>query len=326
MDRPVLPFGPAGAMEHLADTLPGTPGGPPPAPGQDREFTVAATTQWRIVVRRFVHHKLAMTSLVVFVFIVLAAMLGPRIWHYSATEGSSDLSQPPSWDHPFGTDGLGHDGLAMVMQGAQKSIQITLLVAVFSTIIGTVIGAVAGYFRGWTDGVLMRFTDLILTIPLIALTAVLAGRFQSLFGGWVGIAVVLIVFGWTTIARIVRAEILSLREKEFVEAARAVGASDRRIIARHILPNVAGVIIVAATIAMATALLAETALSFLGLGIKVPDTSLGLQVAQGQTAFQTRPWLFYFPGLVIILIVLTVNFIGDGLRDAFDPKQTRVRA
>ena len=129
----------------------------------------------------------------------------------------------------------------MVLQGAQKSIQICLLVALFSTFIGTFIGAVSGYFRGWTDGVLMRFTDLILTIPLIALTAVLASRFQSLFGGWVGIAVVLIVFGWTTIARIVRAEFLSLREKEFVEAARAVGASDRRIIVRHILPNVAGV-------------------------------------------------------------------------------------
>ncbi|CAN5215062.1 hypothetical protein BH18ACT4_BH18ACT4_02280 [soil metagenome] len=130
---------------------------------------------------------------------------------------------------------------------------------------------------------------------------------------------------WTGLARVVRAEVLSLREKEFVEAARALGASDRRIIFRHLLPNVTGSIIVSATLTMAVAILLETALSYLGLGVRTPDTSLGLLVSAGQTAAQARPWLFYFPGLFIIVIALCINFVGDGLRDAFDPRQTRVR-
>jgi peptide/nickel transport system permease protein len=145
-------------------------------------------------------------------------------------------------------------------------------------------------------------------------------------GDWWLLAFILAALTWPTTARIVRGEFLSLREKEYVEAARAIGASDRRIIMKHMLPNVVGAMIVSATLVVAAAILAETALSYLGLGVKRPDTSLGLLVADYQQAFQTRPWLFWFPGLFIIIIALTVNFIGDGLRDAFDPKQTRVRA
>jgi ABC-type dipeptide/oligopeptide/nickel transport system permease subunit len=170
----------------------------------------------------------------------------------------------------------------------------------------------------------MRFTDVMITIPTLVIAAVLARRWGS--AGIIPLAIVLGLVTWTGLARIVRGEFLSLREKEFVEAARAMGASSLRIIFKHILPNTLGVIIVSATLAVASAILLETALSFLGVGVRPPDTSLGLLISQYQSAFTTRPWLFWFPGLFIVAIALAVNFIGDGLRDAFDPRQNRVRA
>jgi peptide/nickel transport system permease protein len=295
--------------------------------GPDREFTVEARSYGRMVLRRFLHHKLAVASLIVLVLVISLALFGGRLWKYEAGVVYRDIpiSAGPSLSHPFGTDNIGHDMFAQVLRGAQKSVQIMLLVALFSTTVGVGIGAVAGYYRGLVDSGLMRFVDLILTIPLLAVAAVLS-KVVSKPGDWFFIALVLGLLVWTSLARVVRAEILSLREKEFVEAARALGATDRRIIFRHLLPNVVGSIIVAATLTMATAILLETALSYLGLGVVAPDTSLGKLVADYQTASQTRWWLFYFPGFFIIVIVLCVNFVGDGLRDAFDPKQTRVRA
>jgi peptide/nickel transport system permease protein len=277
-----------------------------------------------MVVRRFFRHKLALISLIVFVLVTLAAFLGPHLWRYDYKQITPDASQAPSWTHPFGTDDLGRDYLAQVLRGAQKSIQIALMVAVLSTTIGVVIGAISGYFRGWADNGLMRIADLVLTIPVIALAACLSRQLKG--GDWWLLAVILAAVTWPSTARIIRGEFLSLREKEFVEAARAIGASDRRIIAKHMLPNVVGPMIVAATLVVASAILVETALSYLGLGVKRPDTSLGLLVSDYQTAFQSRPWLFWFPGIFIIVIALSINFIGDGMRDAFDPKQTRVRA
>jgi peptide/nickel transport system permease protein len=198
------------------------------------------------------------------------------------------------------------------------------VVALLATVIGVVVGAVAGYYRGYPDGVLMRIVDVLLTIPLIVVAGAMGRKVEG--GQWWLLAVILAIFAWTGIARIIRGEFLSLREKEFVEAARAMGASDRRIIFKHMVPNVMGSIIVNATLVVALAILTETALSYLGLGVKYPDTSLGLLVSNYQDKFATRPWLFWFPGLFILLITLSINFIGDGLRDAFDPKQTRVRA
>ena len=299
-------------------------GEPPLGEGPEREFTVAARSQWRMVVRRFFRHKLALISLIVLVLVTALAFIGARLWKYDYKEITPDASQAPSWEHPFGTDQLGRDYFAQVLHGAQKSILIALMVAVLSTTIGVVIGAVSGYFRGWTDAGLMRLVDLFLTIPTIAIAACLGRQLSG--GDWWLLAVILSVVLWTSTARIVRGEFLSLREKEFVEAARAIGAPDRRIIFKHIMPNVIGPIIVSATLVVATAILLETALSYLGLGVKRPDTSLGLLVSDYQTAFQSRPWLFWFPGLFIIVIALSINFIGDGLRDAFDPRQTRVRA
>jgi peptide/nickel transport system permease protein len=271
-------------------------------------------------------HKLAVGSLVVFLVVVIISLVGGRFWKYGYADITDQFSSPPSLAHPMGTDDIGHDSLAQVLRGAQKSVQVALMVAFLATAIGTVIGALAGYYRGWVDSALMRFTDLVLTIPSIAILAVLASTVASQAGNWFFIGLILALLQWTYIARVVRGTFLSLREKEFVEAARALGASDTRIMFRHLLPNATGSIIVNATVTVAIAILLETALSFLGLGIKPPDTSLGLLVSTGQQAATTRPWLFYFPGLVIIVIALTINFVGDGLRDAFDPTQTRVRA
>ena len=292
----------------------------------EREFTVVRRSQTQMVIRRFMAHKLAVGSLVVFVLVVIISLIGGRFWKYGYADITDQFSTPPSLEHPMGTDDIGHDTLAQVLRGSQKSVQVALMVAILATVIGAVIGALAGYYRGWVDSALMRFTDLILTIPAIAILAVLASVVASEAGNWFFIGLVLALLQWTYIARVVRGTFLSLREKEFVEAARALGASDTRIMFRHLLPNATGSIIVNATITVAVAILTETALSYLGLGIKPPDTSLGLLISTGQQAATTRPWLFYFPGLIIVIIALTINFIGDGLRDAFDPTQTRVRA
>jgi peptide/nickel transport system permease protein len=288
----------------------------------EREFTVAQRSQGQLVLRRFRQHRLAVVSLVVLLALVLLAFVGGWLWKYSVVDFTPDESQPPSWDHPFGTDATGLDTFALVLRGTQISIGISVLVAVFSTVVGTVWGVTAGYYRGMLDTVMMRIADLVLTLPLLAVAAVLG---HNAGGSWWLIAVVIAGLYWAYVARVARGVVLSLREKEFVEAARALGASDARIIFRHLIPNALGSIIVNATVLVSLAILLETALSYLGFGVRPPDTSLGLLVSQAQTAVETRPWLFFFPGLFIILIALTINFIGDGLRDALDPQQTRVR-
>jgi ABC-type dipeptide/oligopeptide/nickel transport system permease subunit len=313
-----------------------------PDPGFDLEILdgelpddmgIAAQARWRLVLRRFLRHRLAMASLVVLVALMAFSLIGGRIWIYTFSERVGRPRQPPSWwgwppsfdfSHPMGTDNIGRDYLARVLQGAQKSVQVVLIVAVVSTVIGVTLGALAGYYRGRIDALIARAIDLVLAIPLLAILAVLSQNITDA-GSASAVGLIIGVLVWTTLARVVRAEFLSLREKEFVEAARAAGASDLRIIFRHVLPNAAGSIIVTATLTMAIAILLETTLTFLGLGIRAPDTSLGLLISEGQTASRTAPWMFWFPGLWIIMIALSINFIGDGLRDALDPRQRRVR-
>ncbi len=309
-------------------------------------LSIVARTQGQLVRRRFFRHRGAMISLTILVLVILlaytsigfAGIPGWWIWNYYTpgkvvNRGAPTLSLWPTFlggdgfaigEHPFGQDDLGRDYFALTMRGAQISILIAFVVGIVGTLIGVIIGALAGYYRGWVESGLMRFTDVMITIPILVIAAVLGQKF-----GGAGPLVLAIVIGlvlWTGLARLIRGEFLSLREKEFVEAARALGAKPTRIIFRHILPNTVGVITVAATLLIANAILLETALSFLGFGVRAPDTSLGLLVSTYQNAFATRPWLFWWPGLFIITIALTVNFIGDGLRDAFDPRQNRVRA
>jgi peptide/nickel transport system permease protein len=297
----------------------------PPAGPVEREFTVQARTQTQLIYRRFLQHKLAVISVFVLTAIVLLAFVGGALWHYKYTDITPDNSVPPSGTHPFGTDNLGYDEFARVLRGTQRSLEIAFLVAILATVVGTIWGAIAGFYRGITDSVMMRFVDLVLTIPIIAAGALLGHHFQA--AGWWALALVIAGLSWPAVSRIVRGQTLSLREKEYVEAARALGAKDSRIIFRHILPNVIGQVIVVVTILVALAILTESALSYLGFGVQAPDTSLGTLIASAQTALQGGQWwLFYFPGIFIILICLSVNFIGDGLRDAFDPSQQRVRA
>jgi ABC-type dipeptide/oligopeptide/nickel transport system permease subunit len=223
--------------------------------------------------------------------------------------------------HPFGQDNIGRDYFALVMRGAEQSIMVMLIIGILGGVIGTVVGAVAGYFRGRIDGFLMRLVDLFTTIPVILIGAVIGFKVGNL--GVAVLALFLGLFGWIGLARLVRGEFLSLREREFVDAARVAGASHRRIIFKHILPNAVGIIIVAVTLSMSGAILLETGLSYLGFGVVSPDVSLGSLISQYQDSFATRPWLFWWPGLFIISIALCINFIGDGLRDAFDPRQRR---
>ena len=207
------------------------------------------------------------------------------------------------------------------MRGIQQSLTVIVLVGTIATVLGVVVGAVSGFLRGKIDSLLMRFTDVIIIIPTLVLGAVLGRTFG---GNAVSLGVLLGLIAWTGLARLVRAEFLSLREREFVDAARVAGAGNLRIIFRHILPNAIGVIVVNATLLMSAAILIETSLSYLGFGIVAPDISLGQIISEYNEAFKTRPWLFWYPGLFIVLIALAINFVGDGLRDAFDPRQRRL--
>lgn len=285
----------------------------------------AQRTQLQMVTIRFFRHRPAVISLVSLLIIIGFAFLGPFFWQWDHTvyrEIPSNL--PPSADHPLGTSAAGHDVLGQLMRGAQQTLKVASLVSFSATALGALWGATSGYFGGRVDSIMMRVAEVFLVVPLLVAAAAISGNVR---GGttWLSIALIIALFAWAQIARVVRGVVLSLREQEFIEAARASGASAPWIIVRHLLPNAAGPIIVAATLLVATAILAEAGMSFLQLGIQLPDISLGQMVGSARTAVSTRPWLFYPPGVLLVLICLTINFIGDGLRDALDPRQTRVR-
>lgn len=310
--------------------VPSAPGsGLPPQPPETatvaaQGLTVEARSQFRMIVERFVHHRVALVSLGVFVALILFGMIGPMFWSTNYTAITPDFATAPSGAHPFGTDLIGHDLLAQVMEAESTSVKTAILVAVVSTLIGTAIGALAGYYGKWADALLMRFTDLVLAVPLLAILLVIANTASKHANSWFFIALVIALVIWTYLARLVRGSFLSLREREFVEAAHAIGAKDSRIIMRHMLPNAMGPIIVNGTLTVANAMLLESFLSFLGLGIQPPEVSLGNLISNGQGAATVLPWLFFIPSGFLILTILAVNFIGDGLRDAFDPQQ-RIR-
>ena len=318
-------------------------------------------SQGQIVFRRFIRHRAAMISvvilftLVVLVFTALDWRIGskekplviPGWWDYDWEQrpplhsdcapgefgeivyGCPTIDAVPFLDgdgiglgaHPFGQDDIGRDYLALVMRGAQRSMTVMAIISFLAATLGIVVGAVSGYFRGWVDAILMRFVDFIITIPTIIIASVIGFHFGN--KGAIMLALLLGLFAWTGLSRLVRGEFLSLREREFVDAARVAGASNRRIIFKHILPNAIGVIIVSVTLLMSSAILLESGLSFLGFGVTPPDVSLGQLISLYENAFTTRPYLFWYPGILIIIIALSINFIGDGLRDAFDPRQRR---
>lgn len=290
----------------------------------------SSVSPWGEAWRRFKRHRLAYWSLWVLGALVLAVLLGPLVYKV----GINDIDfqarlAGPSWQHPLGTDDLGRDLLARVLYGGRISLAVGFAAMAVAILVGVTIGAIAGISRGWIDTALMWVTDLFLSLPQLPLLLVLIFFFRDplkhVFGPEVGIFLLIVVviggFRWMPVARLVRAQFFSLREKEFVEAARALGASTQRQVLRHILPNSLGPVIVAATIDVAAAIIAESTLSFLGLGFP-PDIP-----TWGRILFDAKDYLdiamhwSIFPGLAIFITVLTINFIGDGLRDALDPRR-----
>jgi len=297
---------------------------PPLSPGQ---------LAWR----RFRRHKMALFGAVVLILLFVYAFGGALIFpesYANYTDTSLRLS-PPSAKHPFGTDTIGRDVLARTIYGGQISLIIGLLAVSIESLIGILVGALAGYYGGFLDSLLMRITEAMLNIPEIFLLIVMAkffgGRIPEIhllgrvFSGSVIVIVVIIgLTSWMYLARIVRAEFLSIKENEFVLAARATGTSNFEIIFRHILPNSIAPIIVSATLGVANAILAEAYISFLGLGVQPPTATWGNMLDGANNYLESAPWLWFFPGLLILLTVLSINFLGDGLRDAFDPHSRAV--
>ena len=282
---------------------------------------VAPASQWRLVARRFRRNRPAVAGLVVLVILVFSALFAPLLTPYElnptlTSEVLGEARQSPSLRHPFGTDELGRDQLTRVLYGGRISLVVGLCVALASSLIGTFVGAVAGYFGGWVDRLLMRLVDLLLILPG---TALLMIAYKGLGDSLPVIVLVLGLLFWRTVARVVRGVFLALREQEFVEAARACGASSTRIIASEMLPSALGPIWVHLTLAVGGAILAESGLSFLGFGVQPPAVSWGSMLAQSRGAIGTDlAYLVYAPGLAILFTVLAVNYVGSGLRDALD--------
>lgn len=284
-----------------------------------------SVSRGRLVLRRFLRKRLAMAGLAVLVVLFLLAFAGPSFakWDYAAQDVTAFL-QPPSAEHWFGTTQIGQDVYAQTMRGLQKSLVIGLLVAVFSTGIAAIVGACAGYFGGWADRVLMWLVDLLLVLPPFLIIAIASPSFRG--KSWLLFVVLLAGFGWMITARIVRGLALSLREREFVQAARFMGVPSGVIIFRHLLPNMSSLLIIDATINVGGAILLETGLSYLGFGVQPPDVSLGTLIADGTPSALTFPWLFHFAAGLLVLTVLAVSAVGDGLRDALDPNVTSMKS
>lgn len=287
-----------------------------------RDADLAKPTEqsfWADAWRHFRRNRLAVVGLIIIVVLVVLGILAPviTIYDYEAINTEDRNLSPLTGDHWFGTDNIGHDVFSQVIYGIRVSLLVGFLVAIFSTVLGTIFGAVSGYFGGLVDAGIMRLVDMFLAIPYIILSVALIGVIGR---GLTAVIIALILAGWFTVARVVRASFLQLKEQEFVQAARALGYGRLRIMFRHILPNALQPIIVYAGLAVGSAILAEAALSFLAIGVLPPTPSWGLLVAENKGLLATYPHLVFFPGGAIFVTVLAFVFVGDGLRDALDPR------
>jgi len=274
----------------------------------------------RLILMRFLRHRLAVAALVVFLLVVLSAVFANVLSPYDPNRiDPTAFDESPSAAHWLGTDQVGRDVLSRLVHGGRVSLSVGVVAVAIFMLIGITLGALAGYHGGWVDMVISRATDIILSFPSLMLILVLV----SVLGpGLQNIMLVLGLLGWPQIARIVRAEFMRLRVQDFIIAAEVIGVPTRRIIVRHIIPNVMGPILVGATFGVASSILSESGLSFLGLGVQPPSASWGqmLNAAQSLTILEKKPWLWMPPGAMILISVLSINFIGDGLRDALDPR------
>ncbi len=277
-----------------------------------------AVSRSRLVFRRFLRQRLALVGLAAVVLLFALAYLGPYLtsWRYNQLDVHAFLT-PPSPDHWFGTTQNGFDMFALTMRGMQKSLIIGLVGALMATALAAVVGAFAGYFGGWLNHVLLAFVNLLLVLPAFLIIAILSPAFRG--RTWLIFVVLLAAFQWMITARIVRGMTLSLKEREFVQAARFMGVPGWKIIFRHILPNMASLLIIDATVNVSSLILAEVGLSFFGFGVQPPDVSLGTLIGDYAGAALTYPWEFYFPACFLVALVLAINLVGDGLRDALDP-------
>lgn len=275
----------------------------------------------RLALRRFFRHRPAIVSLFLLVLMILAFFFAGRLSNYTfdAVDVTKRL-ESPSLLHPFGTDEIGRDLFVRTMLGGQYSVRVALQVALLATAIGTILGAIAGYFGHWVDTAISQVINLILIVPALIVLAVFAQRFG---GSPVGLALVLSGLLWTRIARVVRGVVMQYKEQEFVLAAKAVGAKPVRIVMRHILPNVVGSVLVEITLLLGTAIVLESTLSFLGLGVQPPIPTLGNLIQQSKGAIDDAPLRVLLPGFFVVFFVLFINFLGDGLRDALDPRSKR---
>jgi peptide/nickel transport system permease protein len=294
----------------------------------DYDVALQSLTQWEIAWRRFRRHRMAILGALLFFGMVLAAIVGPLFLPFNlqrlpVPDEFVTMGRPPSLAHPFGETGrLQWDVLTLVVNGARVSLAIGIVASVIAAIIGSVVGGIAGYFGGWLDTLLMRAVDALLALPLLFVILVFTKFLGQ--GSWVSVTIIFGLFGWLGIARLVRAVMLSLREEEYVDAARAAGIGSRRIIFRHLLPNALSPIIVATTLSVAGVIIGEAFVSFLGYGVGSETPTLG-NILAGSLDFisQGNWWWAFFPGASIVVIVLGINFMGDGLRDALDPRARR---
>ncbi|GGO41268.1 ABC transporter permease [Deinococcus humi] len=304
-----------------------------PAPPAEKSYSAL-----QMSMRRLLRHKAAMISLAFIVFVVLAALLAPLIApHDPNAQDLSGFFAPPSASYPLGQDELGRDVLSRVIYGSRISLVVGFSVAIISVLLGTLAGLVAGFFGGLTDSAISRFIEFMLSLPTLPLQLVISGLFASSdaplitnlrqnLGPSASVVIIIsifAIFGWMGTARLVRGEVLRLKNLEYVDAARALGANNNRVMWRHLAPNMLGIIVVSATIDVAGAILGEAALSFLGFGIQPPVSTWGNMLSNAQEVVLSYPWLPFYPGLAILFTVLAFNFLGDGLRDAFDPKSRR---
>lgn len=287
--------------------------------------SVGFTSRRTVVWRRFLRSRSAVGSLLVLAVLFVGCYALPPLLPYSYTDlDYNALLSPPSAAHWLGTNALGQDLLAQTLRGMQKSLLIGVFVAAISTAIAATVGSVAGFFGGWRDRALMWVVDLLLVVPSFILIAIATPRTKG--SSNIAFLIVLLAgFSWMISARMVRGMTLSLREREFIRAARYMGVSNRRIITAHVMPNVASLLIIDTALNVALAILAETGLSFLGFGVQPPDVSLGTLIADGTASAITFPWVFLFPAGVLISILVCANLAGDGLRDALDPDSTTLR-
>lgn len=339
---------PMSAIASSTPTLADIPGAE--SPTRDLRSMKKSRSLWSNAWRQFRRHRLAMAGLCILIFIVLATFVGNAIYPRDIDElNFSAINQPPSMEYPFGTDSLGQDILARVLWGGRISIMVGLLAAFVAISLGTFVGAVAGFAGGFTDSLFMRITDLFISLPQLPLLLVISflyrdqmyqffdENFDDGFGGWMAekadmdpgnfgifvlIVFVIAILNWMSTARLVRAQFLSLKEKEFVEAARSIGARQWVLMFKHILPNVMSPIIVAATLAVGAAIITESSLSFLGLGFPSDVPTWGRMLFEYKDYLQLAPYQSLIVGSVIFITVLSINYVGDGMRDALDPRKT----